>query len=247
MLKRVIMLLLVTSWLCGAQVRIALAANMSYAITPLIEAFKQTHPQTDVVYTVGGSGKLAAQILHGAPFDLFLSANMKYPQVLYEKGVAVAPPSVYARGALALLSRKERDLSKGVAVLRSEEIHKIAIANPRTAPYGKAALEALAHAGLEEALREKFVYGESIAQTVAYATHAADAGIIALSALFAPQMRHWKKGLQWVEVDPSLYRPIDQGEIRLKRTADKKEAADFEAFLYSEKAQKILKQYGYRL
>jgi len=244
---RVLWILCLTIGLYAGEVRIALAANMSYAITPIIEAFTQVHKGVSVHYTVGGSGKLATQVLHGAPFDLFLSANTAYPETIFKKGKAVEPPRIYARGALALLSRKPRNLWGGVEVLTQKDIAKIAIANPRTAPYGKAAVEVLDHAGLYEKVRHKFVYGESIAQTVAYATNAADIGIVALSALYAPQMTKWRTAEHYKEVDSSLYTPIDQGMVLLKNVQDNSDAKAFYDFLGSKRVKAILKRYGYRL
>ncbi|MBT8343653.1 MAG: molybdate ABC transporter substrate-binding protein, partial [Sulfurovum sp.] len=163
----------------AGEISIAVAANVSYAIEALKKEFNVLHPETKVQVILGSSGKLTAQIKHGAPYGLFMSANMKYPEALYSEEMAVTKPVVYAQGALAFLSQKERNYDANMTVLRSEDIQKIAIANPQTAPYGVAAAEALKNAGVYESLKKKFVYGESISQTVTYATSAADIGIIA--------------------------------------------------------------------
>ena len=247
MKKLLILPLLLSLFAEAATLRVALAANVSYAMPELIAAFRKHHPDTQVQTTVSGSGKLAAQIRNGAPYDLFLSANMAYPQALHAAGVATGAPRVYAQGALALLSDSPRDLTRGLRVLSDPAIAHIAVANPRTAPYGKAAFEALTSAKLLEALRPKFVYGESIAQTVAYTIHGADIGIIAKSALYAPQMRRYKAGSNWVDVDASLYRPIDQGMVVLKASKNMAEAKALYDFLLSDEARAIFTRYGYRL
>jgi molybdate transport system substrate-binding protein len=159
----------------------------------------------------------------------------------------VIEPIVYAQGALAYLSVKEQNLSKGMALLRDANISKIAIANPKTAPYGVAAAEALTNVELYDVLKEKFVYGESISQTVTYATTAADIGFIAKSSLFSPQMSHFKKGINWSDVDEKLYRPIDQGMVILKKGEGNAEVKAFYDFMLSEKAREILKTFGYRV
>ncbi len=246
-MRLTVMVLVMMGVLQGGTVRIALAANVSYAMPSLKAAFAKHHPDTDIQITVSGSGKLATQIRSGAPYDLFLSANMAYPQALYNAGLATEKPVVYAQGALAYLSNTPRDFSKGMPVLLSPAIHTIAVANPKTAPYGKAAFEALEKAGLLTRLRPKLVFGESIAQTVAYATHAADIGLVAKSALFAPPMQHYKQGTYWADVDPTLYSPIDQGMILLKSSINKPEAKAFYDFLLRQEARTIFIRFGYRV
>ncbi len=233
--------------LSAGVVKVALAANLSYVMPEIKKAFAQVHPDIRIESIVGGSGKLATQIERGAPYDLFLSANMKYPQKLYEDGKALDKPKVYAQGAIVYLSTKERDFSKGTKLLIDPSISKIAIANPRTAPYGKAAFEALAKANILDRVRSKFVFGESIAQTVAYATKAADIGLVAKSALFAPQMSRFKKGINWSDVDPKLYAPIDQGMVMIMSSKNKIDAKAFYDFILGAKAGKIFERYGYRL
>ena len=231
----------------AGKIRIACAANVSYAIAPLVEAFKLEHPETNIELILGSSGKLTAQIKHGAPYDLFLSANMRYPQALYEADMSLDKPRLYAQGALALLSVKARQNWHALTVLQSPEIKKIAIANPKTAPYGVATVEALKNAGVYETLKDKFVYGESISQTIIYATTAADIGIVAKSSLYAPQMLKYKQGIHWSDVDERLYAPIDQGMIMLKQAEANAEVKAFYDFMLSAKAKEILRSFGYKV
>jgi len=246
-MRLTVMMLVLIGMLQGGTVRIALAANLSYALPALQKAFARQHPDTTIQATIGGSGKLATQIRNGAPYDLFLSANMAYPQALYEAGMTTDKPVVYVQGALALLSATPRDFSSGFALLRATDIHTIAVANPKTAPYGEAAFEALKQSKFLAPLRSKLVFGESIAQTVAYATHAADIGLVAKSALFAPNMKRFVRGKNWVDVDPSLYHPIDQGMVLLASSPDKREAKRVYDFLLGQEARKIFTQFGYRV
>ncbi len=247
-MKRIVLGILLGLGTLGAgEITIAVAANVSYAIEALKKEFNVIYPETKVQVILGSSGKLTAQIKHGAPYDLFMSADMKYPEALYSAKMAVTKPVVYAQGALAFLSQKERNFDANMTVLRSKDINKIAIANPQTAPYGVAAAEALKNAGVYEELKEKFVYGESISQTVAYATTAADIGIIAKSSLFSPKMSHFKEGINWSDVDETLYTPIDQGMVILKKAKGNTEVKAFYDFMLSPKAKEVLKNFGYKV
>jgi molybdate transport system substrate-binding protein len=245
---RIFFILLFTLLSLQAQnVTVALAANVSYAIADLKNNFLKKYPQAEIEITVGGSGKLATQIQHGAPYDIFLSANMEYPLRLYKESMTLNKPQVYACGALALLSKKERKLDENLSTLNTHEIHTIAVANPKTAPYGKAAKEALENVKLYKKLQKRFIYGESISQTLLYTLRAADVGFIAKSALFAPQLRKFQKNKNWVEVEKRLYKPIQQGAVLLKHAQDNTTAEAFYNYLFSKEAQMIFAQYGYTL
>jgi len=228
-------------------ITIAVAANVSYAMDEIKAEFVKEHPQIKVRVSLGSSGKLTAQIKNGAPYGLFMSANMKYPQALFEDKIATTKPVVYAQGALAMLSVKPRDLSEGLALLEEPSIKKIAVANPKTAPYGIAAKEALQNAGLYEKLKPKFVYGESISQTVSYTVTATEIGIIAKSSLYSLRMQHFKENVNWTSIDTNLYTPIEQGLVLLKEGRDIKEYQEFYDFILSKKAQAIFLKYGYTI
>ncbi len=247
MSKILILILFFATLLNAADIKVAVSANVSYAMNDLIKAFRTLYPKIKVSVQIGSSGKLTAQIKNAAPYDLFLSADMKYPQKLYEEGIAITRPLVYAKGALALLSPKELDFSKGIFLLEEKKFKRIAIANPKTAPYGKAAVEALTKAKLYEKLKKRFVYGESISQTVTYATMAADIGIVAKSSLFSPKMKKFQEGKNWQSIDPSLYTPIDQGVVILKHGRANEHVAAFFAFIFSKRAQEIFIKYGYKI
>jgi molybdate transport system substrate-binding protein len=247
-MKIVILLLIVLNISLFAQtITIAVAANVSYAMDELKAEFIKTHPDVKVRIALGSSGKLTAQIKNGAPYGLFMSANMKYPQALYKDKLATTKPVVYAQGALAFLSVRERDFSKGMNLLKDPSIKKIAVANPKTAPYGIAAKEALEKAGIYDAVKSKFVYGESISQTVSYAVTATEIGIIAKSSLYSSKMKRFKEGVNWSSVDTNLYTPIQQGIVLLKEQGDIKAYKEFYNFVLSTKAQVIFLKYGYTI
>ena len=233
---------LIFSSLNAGQIKVAVAANVSYAIDSLVQEFSKNNPNTQVIIILGSSGKLTAQISHGAPYDIFMSANMKYPNKLYETKKVLTKPKIYALGSLALFSTKNLNLSKNLNILQTKQISKIAIANPKTAPYGKAAFEALKNADILDIIKPKFIYGESISQTVSYTVTATDIGLIAKSSLYSKNMTKYKKDINWVEIDTKLYTPIEQGVVIVK---DSKEAKAFYDFILSEKAKKIFRNYGY--
>jgi len=245
MRKLFILPLFILSTLYAGTINIAVAANVSYAIEDLKKEFKKSHPNTKINVILGSSGKLTAQIKNGAPYVLFMSANMRYPKALYRDKIAITKPIVYAEGSLVMLSVKKQNFSQGVKLLLDENIKTIAVANPKTAPYGMVSREALKNAKIYEKLKSKFVYGESISQTVAYTNKAADIGLIAKSALYSSKMSRYKKGVNWVEVNSKYYTPIEQGLVLLKDAKDSSEAKAFYNFLQSDSAKKIFKDFGY--
>ena len=226
------------------KVVVATAANVQFVMKELQKTFqKDTGIELDLV--VSSSGKLTAQIREGAPFDLFVSADTRYPQEIFANGGAENPPKIYARGTLVLWTR-DSTVTPTLTMLTQATVKKIALANPETAPYGQAAVEVLKKAGLFDQVNSKLVYGESIAQTTQYiATGAADVGFTALSVVLSPEMKG--KG-RWTSLDSTSYAPIDQAAILLKHseTSPKREKSQqFYDFLYSEKARVIFRQYGY--
>ena len=245
MKKFAFLFLFVKVSLFGAEITIAVAANVSYAILDLKKEFNKIYPNTKVKVVLGSSGKLTAQIKNGAPYNLFMAADMKYPKALFEQKIAISKPVVYAKGSLAYFSKNAKSFSKGIALVKDNCIDIIAIANPKTAPYGKATLEAMKKADIYEHIKSKLVYAESISQTVSYVMTAADIGFIAKSSLYSDKMRQFKKGIHWEDVDTTLYTPINQGIVILKDSKDKVAVKEFYDFIFSKKAKNIFASYGY--
>ncbi len=241
-----IVFLLAALTLKADSVRVAAASNTAYAMKALKHAFEAKHPDIAVETVLGSSGKLTAQIQHGAPFDIFLSANVKYPRYLYEAGKTVGKERVYARGALILFSRKARTFESGVNICSRESVKRIAIANPKLAPYGIAAHEALTKAGVIEAAAPKLIKAENINQTMQYALKQTDLGFIARSALYSDALSPYnKEGVHWIAVDPDLYSPIEQAGVLLQHAKNNAAATTFMDFLFSDEAKSIFTHYGY--
>lgn len=224
------------------KIRVATAANMRSAMEELIQVYANKSG-SEFELVVGSSGKLTAQILEGAPYDIFVAANMKYPEAVFHGGKSLNPPKVYADGQLVLWSMED-NTSVSIDELSNSNIEHIALANPKTAPYGLAALEVLQHYGINKTLAPKLVYGESIGQTDQFIiSQAAQIGFTALSTVLSQNMRG--KG-RWVLLDPTLYAGINQGVVLVNRNGDSNpEAQGFYDFLFSKEAKEVLKEFGY--
>ncbi len=231
-MRKVVVFVLFGLFAFAKSITVAAAANMSFALPKLIESFTQSNPQIEVKTTIASSGKLALQIMRGAAYDIFLSADIGYPKKLYEKGFAVTRPLVYAKGKLVFFS-KSANLDN-IAKLSS-----IAIANPKTAPYGKAAMEVLQKLHIPN-IEKKLLFGESIAQTTTYALHGAQGAFIAASALYSKSLKPLQRFAY--PINPKLYTPIKQGVVLIHNSDA---ARAFFVFLFSKEAAKILEDYGY--
>ena len=225
---------------------VAVAANVKYTFDDLAVEFKKD-AGIEVKGLFSSSGKIVTQVKNGAPYDVFISADTEFPEALYKDGLAVTPPKVYAYGVLVLWTTKDMDLSRGLPLLADAGVQKIAIANPKVAPYGRAAIQALERAKLKAAVEPKLVYGESITQATQFVdSGAADIGFIAKSIVIAPEMVG--KG-KWVAIPKDSYQPIAQAVVVLKHGAETQSetARKFVDFLFSPKARAIFEKYGYVL
>lgn len=228
---------------------IAAAADLKFALEEVRVAFHRDHPEIDVETTFGASGQLFAQLSNGAPFDLFLSADIQYPQKLIEQDLAHGDSEFqYALGHLVVWVTNDSplDVEKlGIEAVVDERVKKIAIANPQHAPYGRASEAALKKLDVYERAQDRLVLGENIVQTAQFVeSGSADIGLIALSLALAPAMKD--KGRFW-EVPLDAYPPLEQGGVILKRCLDRETADLFRSFLMGEQGREILKQYGFVL
>ncbi|MBU2953258.1 molybdate ABC transporter substrate-binding protein [Marinobacter sp. F3R08] len=224
------------------EVSIGIAANFTDAARELAREFEAETGHT-VSASFGSTGKLYAQIMNGAPFDVFMAADVRRP-ALIEQHQAGVPGSrfIYARGKLALWSPAPNAFDDAEEFLKQQPFARLAIANPKTAPYGLAAQQVLERLGYWPALQGKLVRGDSIAQAFQFvATRNAEAGFLALS-----QVKAWpgEKGTLW-HVPQSYYQPIDQQVILLNRGTGNKAALAWLDFLKSDTAIAIIRDYGY--
>ena len=247
-LRRVIFLgvfgLLFAGSLFAQTIKVATAANLQSVIQVLQKDFKQK-TGVEIEPIIGSSGNLVAQMHNGAPFDVFLSADMSFPKKLYDDGLAVNAPIVYAFGSLIICSTQDLGFENWERLLLTPKIKKIAIGNPTIAPYGLAAHEALQHKGVLNDIKGKLVTGESISQVNTYITTAVvEVGFTTQSLIKDPAN---KTKLYWKAIDPKIYSPIEQGMVVLKSSANKADADKFYKYMQSADAKKILEEYGYHI
>lgn len=241
----IIFLFITINGIAQTKITVAVAANMQYASEELKAAFeKNEHINIDLI--IGSSGKLTQQVMSGAPFDIFISADTSFPQKLQEGGFTAEPPKVFAQGLLVLWSLKQGiQLNPNLQRLLGTDIKSIALANPRNAPYGSAAEMLLKKYNLLEKVRPKLVYGESITQTSQFiATQAADIGFTAKAIVLSKEMTG--KGV-WINLNQNDYPPVKQAAVLLKygKKMHPMESQKFYDFLFSTKAKEIFKKFGY--
>ena len=242
-----ISIFLLASPLCAqGPLRVAAAADLEPVLPPILAQFQQsTGIHAEATYQA--SAMLTAEMENGAPFDLFLSADLSYPRRLIDEGLAdttgTATPITYAKGTLVLWKRKDSHLSPpSLDLLRSPALRRLAIANPERAPYGRAAIATLKSLGLYDALKPRIVTAENIAQAAQYADSAnADAGLISLTSALTPRLR--ADGAYFI-VPATLYPPIEQGAIILKSARNSAAARKLLDFLLSPSIQAQLAKSG---
>jgi molybdate transport system substrate-binding protein len=222
--------------------RIAIASNLRFAADSLVAGFNRLQ---DIPCEVipGSSGKLYAQIKEGAPYDLFLSADLIYPEALQKAGLTEESPEVFAYGSLILWSLNP-EINPSFDILKTDRIRHISMANPRTAPYGRAAWEAIKFYGLEDELSNKLVYGESLSQADQFLlSGSADIGFTSLSVA---QNSDFRKLGSWIPVDPAAYTALPHGAVLLKnKEGVHSSARAFYQYLFSVDGRNVLKNFGY--
>lgn len=230
------------------ELMVAAAADLSSALQEIADRYQQ-QSGVAVKLSFGASGELTQQIENGAPFDLFFSADMDYPKKLIEAGDADATSlNQYAVGKLVLwvAGNSTLDLKRdGMNALLDPAVKRIAIANPAHAPYGRAAITALKHAGIYDRVSDRLVLGENVSQAAQFVESGnAQAGFVALAHAVAPSMQG--KGKFWV-VPAEDYPPLAQGVVILSHSRQKKEAAEFLAFVKSKATTELLRSYGFEV
>lgn len=244
-MRPVLLVLVFFSFACRemekTQLRIATAANMQFAMDELIKDF-QKKSRITCELVISSSGKLSSQIREFAPFDVFISADTLYPNQLAREGFTIDSTTIYAYGKIVIWTIDpdfEPILDSGTL----KKVQHIAIANPKTAPYGVAAIQFLKYNNLYERVEKKLVFGESISQTNHYIiTGAAEIGITAKSIVLSPVLKI--KG-RWTEPETDSYQPIAQGMVILKNAKNQENALRFKEYVLSAEGRNILASYGY--
>jgi molybdate transport system substrate-binding protein len=224
-------------------VHVAVAANFSNTMKSLVKEFEKTS-EYQIALSSGSSGKFYAQIKQGAPYELFFSADQAKPDALEKDGLVTANSRfTYAIGHLVLWSVRPDFVNKIETKLKGGAFNKLAIANPKLAPYGAATLQVLSHLGLIDETQARWVRAENIAQTYQFVHSGnADLGFVALSQLLGK--KNMIEGFYWLVPD-NMHQPIKQDVVLLKRAAQNQGAKTFLDFIHTEKAQTIIAEYGY--
>lgn len=229
----------------AGKVTVAAAADLKYAMDEIAAAFRAANPGDEVEVVYGSSGRFHTQIQQGAPYDLFFSADIAFPRALVAAGLAASEVRPYALGRIVLWSATMDAARMTLASLADPAITRIAVANPKHAPYGKRAEEALRAAGLWERVEPKLVYGENVAQTAQFVlTGNAQVGIIALSLALSPELS--SRGGHWL-VPAELHEPLEQGYVITRRAAENPLARRFADHMGSAPARAIMVRYGFVL
>lgn len=223
---------------------IVAAADLQYALDDIKDDFCKENPSVNVEIIYGSSGNAYQQIANKAPFDIYFSADIMYPQKLDSMGLSATKPKLYAIGFLVLWTQKSFE-KPSMNLLTDKNVKKIAIANPKHAPYGKRAVEFLKFYNLYEQVKNKLTEGENISQAAQFViTGNAQLGILALSLAMSPEMT--KHG-QYILIDENSYTPPEQAYIIIKGSETKKDVIKFYEYTESEQARKQFKKYGFRL
>lgn len=230
------------------EVRIAAASDLKFALDEIVARVAETDPEIEVSTTYGSSGTFLAQIRNGAPFDLYLSADLAYPQELVARGFAAEEDLFpYAVGRLVVWvgDGGRVDPGDGLAALTMPEVRRVAIANPEHAPYGVAAVEALRSAGVLDEVEPKLVLGENVAQAAEFVQSGnADAGVVALSLVRSDALRDVGT---WAEVPLDAYPRLDQGGVVLASARDPEAARLVRDAMLGPDGTAILERYGFSL
>ena len=223
--------------------RLAAAADLQPVLPPILRQFRQKTGIT-VIASYHSSATLAMQILNQAPFDLFMAADMSYPQYVIDRGRgASATPIPYAHGTLVLWTRNNSGISSlSLDVLRSPSIRTIAIANPKHAPYGRAAQQTLIHAGLMPSVKSRLVVAENIAQAAQYTDSGnAQVGFLSLTSALTPRLG---KSGHYIRIPQQDYAPLIQGAVIIKDAKNAAAAHQFLQFLANPKIRAELAASG---
>lgn len=237
--------LLVAASAHAGKITVAAAADLKFAMDEIVARFRQAHgaDQVDVVY--GSSGKFHTQIQQGAPYDLYFSADIAFARALAKAGFSASEVKPYAIGRIVLWSATMDARQMTLAGLTDATIARVAIANPKHAPYGKRAEEALRALGLWEKVEPKLVYGENIAHAAQFVqTGNAQVGIIALALALSPELA--SKGGYWLIPD-HLHQPLEQGFVITRRAQGNALAQRFADYMGSPAARAVMTRYGFVL
>jgi molybdate transport system substrate-binding protein len=241
-MKRIIfcLLMMLSISLQAQTVKIAAAGNLRFILDEIKAKYATVSPKAKIIVTLGASGALLQQITNGADFDLFMAADKVYPDKLKAQGLVSGQVKTYAFGKLVIWSNT-LDVSKGLDVITSKPVNRIAIAKPDVAPYGARAVECLKYYHLFDKVKDKIVYADNIAQAAQFAqTGNAEVGFLAMALVLSPDM----KGSYYI-LDTKSYKPVEQAMVLIKSWQSNPEAAKFMKYVLSADCKPVFLKYGF--
>lgn len=249
MINRLFLGLILTFVFAGCNIKaqkvsVAAASDLKFALDSIISVFQKQYPSEKIQVSYGSSGKFFEQIQYDAPFDLYFSADVSYPQKLKEQGLIISEVKTYGIGRVVIWSKRINPNIEKMNSLLDPKLNKIAIANPDHAPYGEKAKESMLYYKIYDKVKSKFVYGENISQTAQFVQlGAADIGIVALSLALSPTMK--KAGGKYYVIPEKSHKPLEQGYVVLKHAKNNPNAVKFYNFIATPKAIAILTHFGF--
>ncbi len=245
MSKKLVSTMLIVCGLSGnlwaENIKVFVASSAKLAMSEITNEFKKSNQNDEIVLTFSATGKAYAQLSNGFEYDIFMAADSKHPAKIVSDGLAISKPKIYAMGVVALYSNDKNLIKLGINALKSDKVKHISIANPKVAPYGVAAMEILTNYGVKDAVGNKIVMGDNIAQSVQFVdSGAADIGLVAYSLLKETEL----KG-EYLVIDKSKYAPMEQSFVITKYAKAKSLAIKFASFITSKSAKEIFKKYGF--
>jgi molybdate transport system substrate-binding protein len=245
-LKYILIVFLLATSLFAESLVVFSAANLKFFFEDIQKAYCEKYPDDKIKIKFGSSGVLTKDILNGEKYDIFLAANMVYPQKVYDTNNSIDKPKLYATGSIILLIAAHKGLDdKGINILNDKKIKEITIANKKTAPYGVAALEALKNSNLYDKLKSKIIYSTDASNIIGDVLWYGNAGLLPKSAINFLPRGYNIKGENWIDVDQKLYTPIKQGFVISKDGAKKDITKRFIKFILGD-GQEIFKKNGYK-
>lgn len=229
------------TFLSAQNIKLFAASSTKLAMQEIIKEFESKNPNDKIEVTYSATGKAYAQLANGLEYDIFMAADSTYPQKIIQEGNALGEAKIYALGIVALYSYNEDLIAKGIESIKDAQVKHISIANPKLAPYGEAAMEILKNYNLQDAVKNRLVLGDNIAQSVQFVdSHAAEVGLVAFSLI-----KKAKKESEYKLIDTAKYTPLEQSFVLTKYAKDKPLAAKFGDFILSQRAKEIFKEYGF--
>jgi molybdate transport system substrate-binding protein len=238
----VILCLLLNMQMHAQTIRVAAASSLRYILEDIKILYYKVNPNSVIEVSLGASGALAQQIIHGAPFDFFMAADISFPKKLQQEGCTVGDIKTYGFGKIVLWSNT-LDVSKGLSIMSEKRVTRIALAKPEIAPYGAVAVQCLKFYNLYDVLKPKFIYADNVSQAAQFAeTGNADASFIAYALVMSPELSN--KGTYFVP-DPKSYKPVEQACVLIKNSKDNAEALKFMNFVLSDACRPLFEKYGF--